>query len=427
MSTAAGLATYLRILRYGPASRPFAAAVIARLPYAMAPLGLVVLIQDIRGAYGIAGIITGAYALGSAIGSPLWGRCLDKFGQRRVVVPTTVTSAAMLAAVALAAVAGAGDAVLLTLASTAGFAFPPISPAMRVAWRATFVDDATRRAGYALDASAIELVFVGGPLLLSVLLLVAPPVVPLLVTAALLAIGGLGYAASGAAGRCGPSAYGAAGTATRPRPAGSAVSAIGVVPVLVVGVGMSVAFGHTDTSLAATASEVLGSPSYVGLLFAAIAGGSTAGGLWYGARRWRGAERRRLPVGLGVFAVALAPVPVLLAAGRPPLWALLALLLIAGLAIGPSLIMQQNLLDILAPAHRVNEAQGLLSAATMSGGAAGIAIAGIVIDAGGVSLAFIGAVLALVAATVVALVSQRSWQRADGSVPSGEVLAERVA
>ena len=57
-------------------------------------------------------------------------------------------------------------------------------------------DPAARRVAFALDATSVELLFVAGPLLLSALLVLTPPVVPLLVTAACMAVGGLLYCAT---------------------------------------------------------------------------------------------------------------------------------------------------------------------------------------------------------------------------------------
>ena len=66
----------------------------------MAPLGILLLIEHDRGAYAIAGLVTGAYALGSAAGTPLWGRLMDRFGQVPVLLPTSLGSATLLAALA---------------------------------------------------------------------------------------------------------------------------------------------------------------------------------------------------------------------------------------------------------------------------------------------------------------------------------------
>lgn len=405
MAQSPGFLGYIRLLQHGPAVRPFSAAVVARLPISMAPLSMILLIQHVRGEYGIAGLVTGIYALGTATGSPIWGRCMDRFGQVRVIAPTAVCCGALLTALAIIADHDAGNAALLVCAALAGIAFPPVGPGMRASWRTIFPDQAARRIGFALDASAVELIFVGGPLLLSLLLVVGPAIVPLLVTAGLLVVGGVSYSLTEAARSSRPRHD------QRPGRAASAISAPGILAVLAVNLVMSIGFGQCDTSLAATARQIFDNQSRLGVLFAAIAGGSAIGGLWYGSRHWHGEEHRRLPFSLGIFAVALIPLPLLLG-HRPPLWELLPFLFVAGLSIAPSLIMQQNVLDHLAPRNRANEAQALLTAAGTSGAAAGTAAAGITIDIGGPRASFAGAAIAIGLAATVAIISQRRWHSA---------------
>ena len=84
------------------------------------------------------------------------------------------------------------------------------------------------------------------------------------------------------------------------------MTAPGVAAVLAVMLTLSIGFGQLDTSMAATAGERLGGTDRVGLLFAAIAGGSTVGGLAFGARRWPFDERRAVAVLLALFAAFLA-------------------------------------------------------------------------------------------------------------------------
>jgi len=415
-----GLRTYAAVLGQGRVLRPFTAAVLARLPLSMAPLGTVLLVQDVRGSYASAGLVTGAYALGTAVGSPLWGRAIDRFDQARVIAPTMLVSGALLVALALWASAGAGDVPLAALAAASGATCPPFSAAMRASWRALLADPAQRRAGYALDASAVEAIFVIGPLLLSLLLVVTPPVAPLLITAGLLVGGGLLYATSPPARRRAP---GAGPVDERPGELGTAVGAPsarslrvrGLLAVLAVGGAMAVAFGVVDTSLAATARDVLGVEGMLGVLFAAIAGGSTLGGLAYGATKGSAREPLRLPVLLGVFAVGLALAAVVVARDEPPLWALLPLLFVVGLTIAPNLIIQQNLVDHLAPAGRVSEAQAWLSTAVTTGAAAGIAVAGALIEAGGVPASFAAGSGALVLAVLVALAAQPAFRSGTGT------------
>src|SRR5512144_2035670 len=166
---------------------------------------------------------------------------MDRRGQSLVIGPVSAASAVLLAALALAAMTGGTDAELVVLAAGVGLTFPPITPAMRGAWRVVLDSDLDRRAAYALDAVAMETVFVGGPLLLSVLLAVAAPAIPLLVTAGLLGFGGAGYALTGAARTWRPeSAAGGLG-----RRGASPLGAPGIRIALGVAIALAIGFGLT--------------------------------------------------------------------------------------------------------------------------------------------------------------------------------------
>jgi MFS family permease len=112
-----GVPAYVRLLRHGPAARPFAFAALARLTLAMIPLGILILVEHQRQAYTIAGVVSGAYAIGAAVGTPVWGRLMDRCGQVAVLLPTTITSAALLVGLALATVSGAPDQALIAIAA----------------------------------------------------------------------------------------------------------------------------------------------------------------------------------------------------------------------------------------------------------------------------------------------------------------------
>jgi predicted MFS family arabinose efflux permease len=335
---------------------------------------------------------------------------MDRFGQLRVLLPTALTSAALLAALALATTGGAPAHTLVALAVGVGLSYPAIGPALRSSFRIALPDPGDRRVAFALDATSVELAFVCGPLLLSALLLPGVAAVPLLVTAGLLAVGGVGYCLTGVARRASATTqraaagHDAAAAADGPR---SALTAAGVPLVLAVMLVISIGFGQLDTSMAGTADLALGSTERVGILFAAIAGGSTLGGLTYGSRRWSISERRAVPRLLAVFAVLLTVLAVLLATHTTQLVVLLPVLFLTGLTIAPTLIMQQALLDQLVPAARLNEAQAFLSASNTAGAALGTAVAGVVIDMAGLSWSFGGAALGVGVAALVARLSRR--------------------
>jgi len=353
----------------------------------------------VRGSYSIAGLVTAVFALGASVAGPVWGGLLDRRGQPWVIGPVAAVSAVLLAALAVCTVRGAGDPVLIGLALAVGVTNPPISPAMRGAWRWALPAEDDRRAAYALDAVAVETIFVGGPLLLSVLLVLAPPVVPLLVTAALLLIGGVGYATSPAARGWRPEPH-RHGPDHRGR---SPLRVPAVAVTLLVSTAIAIGFGLCDVSIAATAREVLGNQAQVGLLFMSIAGGSAAGGLWYGSRHWKGDERDRLAPALGGFGTGLLLVGTLVALGRTELYVLMPVLFGAGLCIAPSLIILAHLIDHHGPADRRAEGQAWLNASFTSGGALGTGLAGLLVDVGGPGRAFLGAGAAVAVALLATL------------------------
>ena len=336
---------------------------------------------------------------------------MDRVGQPRVVGPAGLVSASFLVALALTAAAGASDAVLVPLAGAAGLAAPPLAAVMRGAWRVALPGEQDRRAAYALDAVAIEFVFVVGPLFVGLLLVTTPAAVPLLVTAGLLAAGCLGYARAPAVRAWRPEPHPEGEGAVAPSPLASA----GVRIALLVTLFVSLGFAHVDLSIAATAREALGDPGRVGLLFACIAGGSAAGGLWYGSRHWHGPERLRLPIALAAVTVGLAAVAVLLGGiqgvvRRPPFGVLAVLLVVAGMCIAPALIAINNLVDALAPRSRLSEAQAWVSTMYTAGGAAGTALAGLLVDTGGPGRGFAGAATLMCGAALAALVAQSLWR-----------------
>lgn len=405
---------YRRILTRRGAAAPFLLALLGRLPISMAPLGIVLLVQSARDNYSQAGAVTAAFTLAVAIGTPFWGSRLDVYGQSKVLLPLGLVSGGLLIALTLSIARGASMPVLFVLAAGVGLAFPPISPAMRGAWRVLLEADEERRAAFALEGVIIEVVFVAGPLLISSLLLFGPAELPLLITSALLAVGAAGYSLTGAARRWRPEPH-ADGGSYRGR---SPLRSIGVLMAIAVALMVALAFGLLDVSLAATAQTVLGDQKLVGLLFMAVAGGSAIGGTVFGALRLPWPERSLVAVSLTGFLIGAIIVTVLLNSGVRSAAVLMPALFITGLSIAPALIMLANLVDAHADRDRLNEAQGWLSTAFTGGAAAGTAIAGFVVDAGGPVRSFTAIVMVLPVAVLVALLGRRLWRSSGVAEPT---------
>ena len=406
-----GLRVYGRLLLSPRWGALISAAFIARLPGVMVPIGLVLVIADLRGSYAEAGLVTAAFAVGSAVAAPWTGRLLDRHGPRRVVPLSALVSGGLL--VALAVVLGDAPSVeLIALAALAGAAQPPIGPALRVGVRSLFADQAHRQAGYALDSVSVEAVYVVGPLCLSLLLGLGQQEVLLVVAAGVLVAGSVAF--SGA-------------MPPVPRPPQSAPAPPGRRPSVlrgqagrVIGVSAAIAitFGVMDTAMVGAAGLVLGDQQHVGLLFAATAGGSVIGGLVFGARGSRRTQLALLRLLLGCFAATLGVVALLTAVDGIEVWALLPCLFLCGLTIAPVMITVANLVDLSVPPGRTSEGQSLKGSATTAGIAAGTALTGLLLDVGGVAVSF--GVGALVVAVALAAVGRAPRQPDDE--PTGPAL-----
>ena len=131
--------------------------------------------------------------------------------------------------------------------------------------------------------------------------------------------------------------------------------------------------------------------------------GSLAGGLWYGARKWRLPSHLRFLVVTGVFAAGLAPLPL---ADSMPVFAVLVI--VAGLGLAPSTAAAYSLIGDLAPAGAVTEAYSWQIVGYVAGSAVGAWLAGVLVEHVGVATALACAPLAAALGLLVALAGRRA-------------------
>jgi MFS family permease len=131
----------------------------------------------------------------------------------------------------------------------------------------------------------------------------------------------------------------------------------------------------------------------------AYALGSAAGGLWYGTRHWRAPLERRFAITLACTVAGVATFWL-----QPGLASLVAVIIVAGMSISPTLIAGYGLIERQAPPERLTEGMTWLSSAISVGVATGSPLAGHLIDAYGARWGYLlaaacglGAVLTAVA------------------------------
>src|SRR5687767_2599828 len=102
-----------RVLRVPHVRWLFATALLARLPYGILGLGIVLFVHDQTGSFAVAGAVAGAFSVAAAVTLPVLGRLIDVLGQTRVIVVVALAQASAGAALVLLGLAGASTPVLV--------------------------------------------------------------------------------------------------------------------------------------------------------------------------------------------------------------------------------------------------------------------------------------------------------------------------
>jgi hypothetical protein len=378
---------YKRVLAASGVRQPLVGVVIGRLSIAAEPLSTVLLVHATTGSFAAAGAVMGAYSIAAAIGLPIQGRLMDRVGQTRVIPFTTVLTALGFTALILLAHRGASTVALAAVAAFAGLGTIPTGTAMRTLWADLVPEAELRQAAFALDAVAIDVAFIGGPLIAAVVIALASPTASLAVCIALSVLGSVVFVAS-------PASRAWRGARSEHRRIGP-LRAAGVWVLMGAALGVGIAVGAIELAITAFASEH-GAAELGGTLIAVQALASTAGGLWYGAHGWRTSAGERLPGVALVFAITLAPLVAV-----PSIGVAFPLMALSGLALAPSISLVYLLLDSLAPTGTAAEATGWVLTAIVGGAAAGNALAGVAVSEysphAGMAVGFAGGLVTLAA------------------------------
>src|SRR4051794_18266945 len=123
-----GGARYRAILGAPHVASLVLASVLARLPMGIGSLAMVLFVSGERGSFGVAGVVSGAFGLGAAVGMPLQSRLIDRRGQRTVLLAAVGCNVGALAAVIALTTGGAPRALLPVTALVAGGAPPAPTP-----------------------------------------------------------------------------------------------------------------------------------------------------------------------------------------------------------------------------------------------------------------------------------------------------------
>lgn len=393
---------------------------LGRLPAAMAPLGLIMLVVQVTGSYAGAGLATAALGVGAAAGGPIVGSLSDRLGQRVVGLWAALANAIALAATVFAVVSGVGTITIAALAAFVGLSTPQIGPLARVRWVSMLARQGrSLSTAMSYEGAVDETSYVAGPALVGLLALTGLAWLPLTVAAGLAAVASLAFALH-------RSAVGAVPTSSS-RPA-SPMPIRKLAFLIAAMVGLGVVFGATQTGIAAFAASA-GRPGAAGLIYAVLGVGSALAGFATVLLPARFAVAHRFPVAAGM--LFLGSLALLLVHSTATAIAAMALL---GVTAAPLLITVYTLAERIAPMGRIGAVMTWLASGTVGGVALGAAIAGSLAQAYGYGGAFVVPIVAGLLTFAVALLSfrrfivrvpQQSAQRPT-TLPVGASVARRL-
>ncbi|MDQ1083674.1 MULTISPECIES: MFS transporter [Microbacterium] len=379
----------------------FPVAFVARLPFAMMTVGVLALVAGYRGSVALGGLTSAAVGIGVVVAGPVLGDLVDRFGQRRVLVPVGLANGILLAVFPLAVAAPVADAMLLAAATAIGLTGPQtaaMSRARVIALIGLRVHPERREHTFsrvmAYESAADETAFVIGPFVVGVLAALVAPWAPI-AGAALLSLVFVTAFALHPTGRAVPSrrAHGAMAPfreVLHPR----------LLVLVGAALGVGAFFGTTLTSLTAFMNE-RGAPEAGALLYGVMGVGSAVLALGMAllpagfVLRWR----------LVTFAVLLtASAGAYTVGGSVPTVTLVLCLM--GIGIGPSLVTLLSLAGTRAPRGRTASTMTLLGSALTLAQALSSAVAGAVAEQ--VSVAAAMALPAAAALVVLAMASMNA-------------------
>ena len=386
---------YREIFR-APGAKGFsAAAFFARLPLAMAPIGIVAMLSQTRGEYWLAGAVSATFALTNAFVSPQISRLVDRLGQSAVVVPSTIVS--VLSFIILVVAANQGWPAWTLFASAFFAAVMPSIPALvRARWTEIFRDRPELNTAFAFESAADELVYITGASFSVGLAVSLFPEAGMIASTIFLALGSAAFLMQ---------------RSTEPEvraidaeaPQHSAIwqRPVQIITLALIFVGAT--FATAEVSAVAITKQ-LGEPSAASIVIGVYALGSFIVGLIIGALNLKMPLQRQLLVAATV--LAITSLPLLVASTSVAMLAFAVFL--SGVAISPTFITAFGLIERRVPEAMLTEGVTWVMTGIGIGMALGAFVSGWVVDSFGPANGFWVSVAATIAAVIVIALGQAS-------------------
>jgi MFS family permease len=377
-----------------PGAKGFASAgFVARMPMAMAPIGIVAMLSQTHGEYWLAGAVSATYALTNALAAPQISRWIDRLGQTRVVVPTTIVSVIAFT-ILLAASHWHWPIWTLFLSALLAAAMPSIPAMVRARWIEIFRDRPELNTAFAFESAADELVYIAGASISVGLSVALFPEAGILASTLFLAVGSAALILQRSTEPAiRPVVHGAHGSAIMLRP-------VQIITLALIFVGAI--FATAEVSTVAITNE-LGQASAASLVIGVYALGSFVVGLIVGALNLTMSLQRQLAIAVAIIALTTLP---LLVANTVPLLAFAVF--VSGVAISPTFITAFGLIERRVPEAMLTEGITWVMTGIGIGMALGSFAAGWVVDNFGAQNGFWVSVVAGASSLLTVLLGQKT-------------------
>ncbi|HDS1777737.1 TPA: MFS transporter [Pseudomonas putida] len=371
------------------------AGLLARLPLPMTGIGIITMLSQITGSYGLAGAVAATFVLTYALMSPQISRLVDRHGQGRLLPAAAGLSVLGILLLLACSYWRLADWTLFVGAALAG-CMPSMSAMVRARWTAIYRGKAQLKTAYSLETVLDEVTFIAGPPISVGLSVAVLPQAGTLAAAVFLAIGVFALAvqvgteppveADAATGQDSMSVF--------------RLADVRLLTLLMVAMGLIV--GTVDIVSVAFA-EQMDMPAAASVVLSCYAIGSCVAGLVFGVLKLDTPLHKLLL--LGGLATAATTLPLLVVGN---IIGLAIAVLVAGLFFAPTMIVAMSLVERIVPESKLTEGMTWLLAGLNVGVAGGAAASGQVVDVWGAQAGFN---VALAAGAAVLLVALWGYQR----------------